>query len=83
VHVTDRTRFAPVKAGIAILLDVVRHHGNDFSFLPGNSPFFDRLAGVAWLRDAVATGDNLDAIEARWQPGLASFMAQRARCLLY
>ncbi len=83
VHITDRTSFAPVDAGIAILLEVVRHHGKDFSFLPGKPPFFDKLAGVSWLREAILAGESLDAIKTRWQPELAAFTLKRARRLLY
>ena len=83
VHITDRAAFAPVDAGIAILLEVARHHGKDFSFLPGNPPFFDKLAGVSWLREAITAGESLDAIKTRWQPELAAFKLKRARRLLY
>ena len=83
VHITDRTSLAPVDAGIAILLEVVRHHGKDFSFLPGKPPFFDKLAGVSWLREAILAGESLDAIKTRWQPELAAFTLKRARRLLY
>lgn len=83
VHIKDRTAFAPVDAGIAILLEVARHHGKDFSFLPGNPPFFDKLAGVSWLREAITAGESLDAIKTRWQPELAAFKLKRARSLLY
>ena len=83
LHITDRAAFAPVDAGIAILLEVARHHGKDFSFLPGNPPFFDKLAGVSWLREAITAGESLDAIKTRWQPELAAFKLKRARSLLY
>jgi uncharacterized protein YbbC (DUF1343 family) len=83
VHIKDRAAFAPVDAGIAILLEVARHHGKDFSFLPGNPPFFDKLAGVSWLREAITAGESLDAIKTRWQPELAAFKLKRARRLLY
>ena len=83
LHITDRAAFAPVDAGIAILLEVARHHGKDFSFLPGNPPFFDKLAGVSWLREAITAGESLDAIKTRWQPELAAFKLKRARRLLY
>ncbi|WP_395631187.1 exo-beta-N-acetylmuramidase NamZ domain-containing protein [Aquidulcibacter sp.] len=83
VHITDRAAFAPVDAGIAILLEVARHHGKDFSFLPGNPPFFDKLAGASWLREAITAGESLDAIKTRWQPELAAFKLKRARRLLY
>ena len=83
VHITDRATLSPVDAGIAILLDVARHHGKEFSFLPGNPPFFDKLAGVSWLREAITAGESLDAIKTRWQPELAAFKLKRARRLLY
>lgn len=83
VHITDRAAFAPVDAGIAILLEVARHHGKDFSFLPGNPPFFDKLAGASWLREAITAGESLEAIKTRWQPELAAFKLKRARRLLY
>ena len=83
VHITDRAALAPVDAGIAILLEVAGHHGKDFSFLPGNPPFFDKLAGVSWLRDAIAAGESLEAIKTRWQPALAAFKLKRARRLIY
>jgi uncharacterized protein YbbC (DUF1343 family) len=83
VHVADRAALAPVDAGIAILLEVAGHHGKDFSFLPGNPPFFEKLAGVSWLRDAIAAGESLEAIKTRWQPALAAFKLKRARRLIY
>jgi uncharacterized protein YbbC (DUF1343 family) len=83
LHITDRAAFAPVDAGIAILLDVARHHNKDFSFLPGDPPFFDKLAGVSWLREAILAGESLDAIKTRWQPELTAFKLKRARRLLY
>lgn len=83
VHITDRTALAPVETGIAILLEVARHHGKDFSFLPANPPFFDKLAGVSWLREAIIAGQSLDVIKARWQPDLVAFARKRAHTLLY
>lgn len=83
LHITDRAALAPVETGIAILLEVARQHGKDFSFLPGNPPFFDRLAGVSWLREAIGAGESLDIMKARWQPELAAFKLQRAHRLLY
>lgn len=83
LHVSDRLRFAPVATGIALLAAIAALHPKDFAFLPGNPPFFDRLAGVGWLRDAILSGEAVTSIEARWQPGLAAFNAQRARHLLY
>lgn len=83
IHITDRTALAPVDTGIAVLLEVARHHSKDFSFLPGNPPFFDKLAGVSWLREAIVAGESLDGIKTRWQAELSAFKLKRARRLLY
>lgn len=83
LHVTDRAAFRPVRTGIAVLKALHDQHPKDFAFLPGEPPFFDRLAGVPWLRDAIARGDSLDAIEARWRLGLVEFGVLRQRYLLY
>jgi uncharacterized protein YbbC (DUF1343 family) len=81
--VTDRAAFLPVRTGIAVLKALHDQHPKEFAFLPGQPPFFDRLAGVDDLRAAIARGDTLDVIEARWQPGLAAFEALRRQHLLY
>nr|WP_298132104.1 DUF1343 domain-containing protein [uncultured Pseudoxanthomonas sp.] len=83
LHVTDRVAFRPVRTGIAVLKALHDQHPQDFDFLPGKPPFFDRLAGVPWLREAIVRGDTLDAIEARWQAPLADFLRLRQRHLLY
>ncbi|WP_334179392.1 DUF1343 domain-containing protein [Pseudoxanthomonas sp.] len=83
LHVTDRATFRPVRTGIAVLKALHDQHPKDFAFLPGDPPFFDRLSGVPWLRGAIARGDGIDAIEARWAPALEQFRAVRQRYLLY
>lgn len=83
LHVTDRAAFLPVRTGIAVLKALHDQHPGEFAFLPGQPPFFDRLAGVDDLRAAIARGDTLDVIEARWQPGLAAFEVLRRQHLLY
>ncbi|MCH6482051.1 DUF1343 domain-containing protein [Pseudoxanthomonas sp. LH2527] len=83
LHITDRAAFRPVRTGIAVLKALHDQHPQDFDFLPGEPPFFDRLAGVPWLRQAIERGDTLDAIEARWQAPLADFLRLRQRHLMY
>ena len=83
LHVTDRDAFRPVRTGLAVLKALHDQHPEDFAFLPGEPPFFDRLAGVGDLRAAIERGDTLEAIEARWQPGLSAFEALRRQHLLY
>jgi len=65
------------------LLDVSSLYGKEFSFLPGNPPFFDRLAGRSWLREAIVAGESLESIRARWQPELEAFKRKRLDWLLY
>ena len=83
LHVTDRAAFRPVRTGIAVLKALHDQHPEDFAFLPGDPPFFDHLAGVPWLREAIMRGDSVEAIEARWAPALEQFRAVRQRYLLY
>ncbi|KAF1711891.1 hypothetical protein CSC71_09430 [Pseudoxanthomonas sangjuensis] len=87
LHVFDRDAFQPFRTGVALVKTLHDLYPRDFRFqsgLPGASPdFFDKLAGNAWLKQAIERGDPLDAIEARWQPALEAFRRQRRRHLLY
>lgn len=83
LHVTDSAAFRPVRTGLAVLKALHDQHPKDFAFLPGEPPFFDRLAGVGDLRAAIARGDTLEAIEARWQRQLTAFDTLRRQHLLY
>ncbi|MBD9467840.1 DUF1343 domain-containing protein [Pseudoxanthomonas sp. PXM01] len=83
LHVTERTAFRPVRTGVAVLKALHDQHPKDFAFLPGDPPFFDRLAGVPWLRGAITGGEGIDVIEARWAPALEQFRTLRQRHLLY
>ena len=83
LHVTDRDAFRPVRTGLAVLKALHDQHPEDFAFLPGEPPFFDRLAGVGDLRAAIVRGDTVETIEAGWQPGLAKFEALRRQYLQY
>lgn len=83
VHITDRAAFRPVRTGIAVLKALHEQHPKDFAFLSGDPPFFDRLSGVPWLREAILRGDAIEAIEARWTPELRQFETLRQRYLLY
>jgi uncharacterized protein YbbC (DUF1343 family) len=83
IHVTDRHAFLPVRTGLALLKSIHDLHPQTFRFEAGEPPFFDRLAGNGWIRQSIETGESLDAIEARWQPGLRRFEELRRRYLLY
>ncbi|MFT3668289.1 MAG: DUF1343 domain-containing protein [Pseudoxanthomonas sp.] len=83
LHVTDPAAFRPVRTGLAVLKALHDQHPKDFAFLPGEPPFFDRLAGVGDLRAAIVRGDTLEAIEAGWQRELTAFDTLRRQHLLY
>lgn len=83
IHVLDEDAFQPVLTGVALLQAVHVLYPQQFQFLPGQRPFFDKLAGNGWLRKAIEDGVPLAEIQARWQPGLRHFMEVRKRYLLY
>ena len=83
LHVTDAGAFVPVRTGVALLKAIHDLYPEEFRFAPGTPSFFDRLAGNAWIRQAIVQGDPVEAIEARWQPGLRRFVELRQRYLLY
>ena len=83
LHVTDREAFRPVSTGLALLTVVRALHPDDFEFLPGDPPFFDKLIGNGWVREAILAGESVQQIEARWQPELERFEQVRHRYLLY
>jgi len=88
LHVTDREAFAPVRTGLALVQAVHDLYPQRFRFLEGDSrnrkrPFFDLLAGNAWIRQAILDGESPQAIEARWQQDLRRFEELRRRHLIY
>jgi len=83
LHLTDHHAFRPVRTAIALLLTLRRLYPQEFTFNPGEPPFFDRLIGNGWLREAIEQQQSLTSIEARWQKDLAEFETIRERYLLY
>lgn len=83
LHVTDREAFRPVRTGLALLQVVQELYPEDFRFDEAQLPFFDKLAGNGWIREALLQGVPLEEIEARWLPELERFEELRARYLLY
>lgn len=47
------------------------------------TPFFDKLAGTARLRERIVAGDDEETVRATWRPGLEGFLKVRAKYLLY
>ncbi len=87
LHVLDKGVFQSFRTGVALVKALHDLYPQQFKFAsnaPGGSPdFFHKLSGNAWLQDAIERGDSLDAIEARWQPGLRQFGQARRKYLLY
>lgn len=52
--------------------------GNDFF-----TPMFEKLIGVAWVREMIIEGCTAQEIEARWASEVAEFKVQRRKYLLY
>lgn len=78
VHVLDRDLFQPIPAVLHVLQQVARLHPGQLEFRPQ----FDRLAGNPWIRQMLPEA-SVEAIVARWQPGLEEFRKIRQRYLLY
>jgi len=83
LHLTDRQASRPVRTAITLLLTTHQLYPQGFTFTPGEPPFFDRLVGNGWLREAIEGQQSLADIEARWQNGLSEFETIRQRYLLY
>lgn len=81
--VSDRRDFRAVTMALALLSIIARLYPRDFAFLTGTPPFFDRLAGQSWLRDAILSAMPVSEMEGRWAAPLAEFMRRRAGFLLY
>jgi uncharacterized protein YbbC (DUF1343 family)/CubicO group peptidase (beta-lactamase class C family) len=78
ISVADRTRFEPVRTGLAIAAALLRLHRDAWEpknvmTLLGHQPTF-----AALLR-----GDPVEAMVAGWQADLGAFLAVRKRYLLY
>lgn len=75
-----------VRIGIAALSSLLATHGGRIEF-PGRPtlphPFFDHLAGCAWLREGLIAGAGIDELYARAQAEVAPFRVERDAALLY
>ncbi|MHC9084147.1 exo-beta-N-acetylmuramidase NamZ family protein [Luteimonas sp. RIT-PG2_3] len=83
LHVSDRAAFRPVRTGVALVATLQAMYPEAFRFEPVETPFFDKLAGNDWIRQALQVGRPWPEIEARWQPELVEFEQLRRRYLLY
>ena len=83
VHVTDRTRFDPIRTAIAMIVTAKQLYP-DFAWRESAPPYWiDKLTGSDLVRKGVDGGCDDGQIVASWQGELARFRPERARYLLY
>ena len=89
IHVTDRARFKPFLAGLAVIAVARRQARGAFRWRRPPYEFerrklpIDILLGTDTIRKALTRGGSLRAIERSWQRGLAAWRRRRAACLMY
>jgi uncharacterized protein YbbC (DUF1343 family) len=89
IHVSDRSSFEPVLAGIAIVKSAFDMYGDDFRWKDPPYEYehdrnpFDIISGTSKIREAIERSDSLAEIEASWQTPLQEFKGHRERFLLY
>jgi uncharacterized protein YbbC (DUF1343 family) len=80
LRVTDRGRYDPTRAAVALLAAIRAVHPDSFQFRDGR---FDRLAGDERLRGAIASGVAPSLVWGAWDARLRWFKERRAKYLLY
>jgi uncharacterized protein YbbC (DUF1343 family) len=80
LRVTDRERYDPATAGIALVVEVHRLHAGRLQW---HIRHFDRLAGTDRVRQGVLAGRSVAEITADWPAQLAAFRAAAEPYLLY
>jgi len=80
LRVTDRRRYDPTHAAVALLAALRSVHKDSLALVPER---FDRLAAGTALRHALVRGVAPAAIWRTWEPGLARFRRARLKYLLY
>jgi uncharacterized protein YbbC (DUF1343 family) len=79
-NVTDKKKFEPVKAGIALLISLKKLFP-DFKFNKDN--YIDKLAGTDRLRKMVMDGKDLNTIVDSYKKELDEFKELRKKYLIY
>ena len=67
--------------GVYLLAALARLYPDDFKFLKNR--FIDKLYGSSCLREAIAAGEDVGLLIAKWKPKLDAFIAYRAPFLIY
>jgi uncharacterized protein YbbC (DUF1343 family) len=80
LRVTDRERYDPATAGIALVVEIHRLHADRLQW---HIRHFDRLAGTDRVRQGVLAGRSVAEITADWPAQLAAFRTAAEPYLLY
>ncbi|MFB3853527.1 MAG: exo-beta-N-acetylmuramidase NamZ domain-containing protein [Vicinamibacterales bacterium] len=89
IHVTDRTAFRPVLAGVAVMREMYAQDPEHFGWRQPPYEYeyeklaIDILAGSDALRRQIESGTPATEIARSWEDRLAAFSATRERFLLY
>lgn len=78
LRVTDRARFEPVKAAVALALAIQELYASEWDV-----DHLERMLQSKTALDGIKAGKSIDAIAATWAAPLASFVKKRERFLLY
>ena len=80
LRVTDRGRYDPTHAAVALLAALRAVHHDSLRFV---AEYFDRLAAGPALRAAILAGRAPSAIWRSWEGGLTQFRRVRVKYLMY
>lgn len=78
VELTDREALDTARLGLELIVALYRRYPSEFQL--------QRTAEILaadWIVEAIARGDAVETIMARWQPALTQFKALRERYLMY
>lgn len=89
IHVTDRDRFEPVRAGIEMVKLAYDLYPTEFrwkeppyEYVSDRNPF-DVIAGTSSIREAIVNGVAVEDMQKNWNEDLEGFKEVRERYLLY
>jgi uncharacterized protein YbbC (DUF1343 family) len=89
IHVLDREKFEPVRAGITMVKiaydlykDEFRWKEPPYEYVYDRNPF-DVIAGTSKIREAIEGGRSIEALEESWKEDLKAFKQVRENYLLY
>lgn len=83
IHITDFSRFRPVRTAVVILHHLRRRYDGSFRWLGSNGRFgVDRLVGTSLLREAAEDGAP-ERLAAEWQGHCEEFRVLKERVSLY